>query len=250
MKRPKHLLCCLLWLSCLTLTSWGNAASPPPTPTPAQTRSEEQGHGYLFEEWVRATFFDNYQSASYTQEWDVAKEANKRYGGVPVSIKFTKYGTSVDLGDALRQFQIDEDFLLIIGYWKQEGSRKRIVNIVAATVTPALWKSLWSPLTRDDLLKLDAVVKDRTLPYRQAQAEAKRIKSAPAFKQAIMTVNPKIDSKRQRRLQCSLRFGTVFERLAPKADPHPLAEPKLFGIPAPEPFLSKARSFNGQREKD
>jgi len=253
MKRLKllRLLCCLMALVWLNLAVWADAPPQPPpepaaapTPRPARVSREVQKHGYLFEEWVHATFFDNYQLENYTQEWDVPATHNKRYGGVPVSIKFTKYGTSVDLGDALRQFHIDQDFLLIIGYWRQEGNRKRIVNLVGATVNPKLWKSLWSPITYDDLTKLDAVVKDRTLEHRRAAAEAKRLKSAPPFTGAVMTVNPKIDDKGQRRLQCSLRFDFVFERLAPKADPRPLTSPQLFGVPAPEPFLSSPRTFN------
>jgi hypothetical protein len=59
----------------------------------------------------------------------------------------------------------------------------------------------------------------------------------------LITLNPKIDSKTQRRLQCSLRFDLVFERLTPKAEPGPQEKPSLFGIPAPEPFLSKPRNF-------
>ncbi len=209
---------------------------------PEAERHEVQHHGYVFEKWVRDTFFDGYEAPSYTQEWDVAKEVNKKYGGLPVSIKMTKYGSSVDLGDALRQYQINEPFLIIIGYWKQEGDRKRLVNIVGATVTPALWQSLWSPVTLADLTRLDTAVKNRNAEPTQARAEAQRIKRQSPFTKALMTVNPKIDDKHQRRLQCSLKFHLVFERLAPKADPQPQAQPQLFGIPAPGPWLSEPRN--------
>jgi hypothetical protein len=63
-------------------------------------------------------------------------------------MKAIQYGTPVDLGDALRQFQIDEEFIFIIAYWVQEGDKKRIVNIVAPTVTPKLHRALWHPVTR------------------------------------------------------------------------------------------------------
>ena len=213
---------------------------------PEDERREIQKHGYIFEKWIRDTFFDGYVLANYTQLWDIPKEVNKRYGNVPVQIKMAKYGTSVDLGDALRQFQINEEFLLIVGYWKQEGARKRIVNIVAASVNPALWKSLWAPVTLEDLKTLDGTIKDRDLTPQQARIEAKRLKSRAPFTRAAMTVNPKIDSKRQRRLQCSLKFDLVFERLAPKADPQPQENPELFGIPTPAPFLSSPRTFRKQ----
>lgn len=214
---------------------------------PEGERHEVQQHGYIFEKWVRDTFFAHYQAPSYTQEWDVAKSANKKYGGLPVSIKTTKYGSSVDLGDALRQFTLNEDFMIIIGYWKQEGPRKRIVNIVAATVTPALWQSLWAPITLQDIKALDAAVKNRAVTPAQARADAHKIKSQPPFTRALMTVNPKIDNKHQRRLQCSLRFDLVFSRLAPKADSSPQEKPALFGIAPPDPFLSAPRTFDGSK---
>ena len=154
---------------------------------------EVQGHGFTFEKWIHDTFFDNYKAGSYTDEWDVSKEFNVNYGGIPVSIKTTKYRSPVGLGDALRQFRIDEDFLLIVGFWQQEANRKRIVNIVAAPITIALWQSLWNPIIEDDLLKLDSTIKDRSLTYQQARVKAQQIKSQPPFTQAHLTVNPKID---------------------------------------------------------
>jgi hypothetical protein len=216
-------------------------ASTPLFARPESERREVQRHGYVFEKWVRDTFFDGYKAPSYTQEWDVAATANKKYGGMPVSIKTAKYGSSVDLGDALRQYSIHEAFLIIIGYWQQDGENKRIVNIVAATVEPALYHKLWEPIALEDLRRLDATVKNRVLTPQQAREAARKIKSAPPFTKAVMAVNPKIDSKHQRRLQCSLSFKEVFEYLAPKADPRPQPSPQLFGIAAPEPFLSAPR---------
>lgn len=204
---------------------------------------EVQGHGFTFEKWIHETFFDSYKSRSYTEEWDVGKEFNVSYGGVPVSIKTAKHGSPVGLGDALRQFRINEDFLLIVGFWRQEENKKRIVNIVAAPITVGLWRSLWHPITSEDLQKLDATIKDRTLTYQQARTEAQRIKSQPPFTQAHITVNPKIDSKTQRRLQCSLGFSTLFSAVAPDADQTAVEVPKLFGVESIEAFLSNPRVF-------
>lgn len=209
---------------------------------------EVQNHGYQWEKWVRDTFFEGYEGA-YTQEWDVAKEANKKYGNVPVSIKFTKYGTSVDLGDALRQFAIDEKFMIIIGYWKQEGNRKRVVNIVAPVLTPEQWQKMFEPIRKEDLQKLDSTVKNRDLTPREAALEASKMKREAPFTKALMTLNPKIDTKGQRRLQCSLRFDYVFKYLAPEADRAAQEKPQLFGIEAPPPFVSNPRQFKKDEEK-
>lgn len=204
---------------------------------------EVQQHGLVFEAWVRDTFFDGYKPASYTQKWDIPAAQNKTHGGVPVNPKAAKYGTPVDLGDALRQFRIAEPFILVIGFWRQEGDEKRFVHIVAPRIEPASWKKLWGPVTLADLEKLDAVIKDKSLTPEQARAAALKIKNAPPFTHSVIVVNPKIDSKTQRRLQCSLRFEDVFKFLAPGADSRAQEHAALWGVEFPQPIASKPRAF-------
>ncbi|MFA7006521.1 MAG: hypothetical protein WC429_20935, partial [Verrucomicrobiia bacterium] len=90
---------------------------------PEEDRREVQRHGYVFEKWVRDTFFGGYVQPDYTQKWDIPKEINKNHGGLPCNMKAIKYGTPVDMGDALRQFQVDEPFILIIAFWQQEDDK-------------------------------------------------------------------------------------------------------------------------------
>jgi hypothetical protein len=215
---------------------------------PESERREVQRHGYVFEKWVRDTFFEGYEAPSYTQEWDVAASANKRYGGLPISIKTAKYGSSVDLGDALRQYSINENFMIIIGYWKQEGAKKRFVNIVAVRVDEQKYHELWQPIAWADLQRLDALVKNRALTSQQARDAARTMKRLVPFSKAVMDVNPKIDDKAQRRLQCSMSFKEVFQYLAPTSDASVQVSPKLFGVAAPEPFLSMPRQYT-KKEK-
>ena len=207
---------------------------------PAQ---EVQQHGLVFETWVRDTFFDGYRPASYTQKWDIPAAANKLHGGVPVNPKAAKYGTPVDLGDALRQIAIDEPFILVIGYWRQEGDAKRFVNLVAPRIEPAVWKKLFGPVTLADVRHLDAVIKDKSLTPAAARAAALKIKNAPPFTESVIVFNPKIDSKSQRRLQCSLRFADVFRHLAPAADRTAQERPTLWGVEFPQAVASKPRTF-------
>jgi len=211
---------------------------------PAGHAQEVQSHGLVFEAWVRDEFFAGYRPPSYTQKWDIPAAINKTHGGVPVNPKATKYGTPVDLGDALRQFDIAEPFILVIGYWRQEGDEKRFVNIVAPRLDPAAWKKLWGPVTRADLEKLDALIKDRSLDYREARARAQAMKQSAPFNRSVIVLNPKIDSKTQRRLQCSLRFEDVFKLLSPEADAKPQDRPTLWGVEFPSTVTSKPREFS------
>jgi hypothetical protein len=207
---------------------------------------EVQSHGLLFEKWLRDTFFGGYTPKGYTQKWDIPPEANPDHGGIPVNPKAIKYGTPIDLGDALRQFEIvekNERFLLIVGFWDQASKReKRWVNVQAIEVTPVTWARLWSPLRRVDLERLIAVIKDKSLSLEEARERAKQIKNQPPFTEAIMQVNPKIDGS-QRRLQCSVRFDDFFKHLAPGQDAARQDQPKVFGVPIPKQFESEARKI-------
>lgn len=202
---------------------------------------EEQAHGLVFEAWVRDTFFDGYRPPGYTQKWDIPADVNRDHGGIPVNPKATKYHTPVDLGDALRQFDINEPFLLVIGYWEQTGPTKRFVNIVAARVEPATWRQLWGDLRREDLERLDALIKDRTQPPAEVRRAAQALKRTEPYANSIIVLNPKIDANGQRRLQCSLRFEDVFRYLAPDASRARQTPPQLWGVAFTEAITSAPR---------
>lgn len=211
--------------------------------TAAASAQEVQHHGLVFEEWIRTTFFDGYQPARTTQKWDIPAAANRRHGGLPVNPKAARYGTALGLGDALRQFDIDEPFILVAGFWRQEGPTKRFVNVTAVTIHPETWRLLWGPVTRADLERLDALIKDRSLDYREARRRAHALNATPPFSEALITLNPKIDSKTQRRLQCSLRFDHFFDLLAGDADRDESDIPSLWGVPLPGGLTSAPRAF-------
>lgn len=207
----------------------------------AASAQEVQWHGLVFEKWVRGTFFEGYQPASHTQRWDIPAAANQAHGGVPVILRTGKHGTAIVLGDALRQYEIDEPFMLIVGFWSQAGEEKLVVNIAAPVISPALWRQLWAPVTYADLRRLDALIKDQGPSIEELRKLALKMKNSPPFSEAVMQVNPKIGTDGQRRLQCSLRFADFFQLLVPGGNPKPQAHPTLFGVEYPGPIASKPR---------
>lgn len=208
---------------------------------------EVQSHGLFFEKWLRDTFFEGYEPKGYTQKWDIPATANKRHGLIPVNPKATKYGTPIGLGDALRQYDIAEPFLLIVGFWQQvTPQEKRWVNVQAVRVEPKVWRSLWGELTRTDLAELEAVIKDKSLTLEQARKKAQQLKAEPRFQSAVIQLNPKID-RSQRRLQCSLRFDAFFDHLAPQADRAVQKTPQIFGVTVPVKFQSAPRVLTSER---
>ena len=210
---------------------------------------EVQYHGLTFEKWVRDTFFENYEG-SYIQKWDIPPEKNTQecipseYRNLPVSVKTAKYGSPIGLGDVLRQRGIDVPFLMIVGFWKQKTpSEKWFEEIGVALLATPTWSGLWGSLSFDDIAEIDLRIKDLTLPYATARKTATDWKNSCVGRSgAEIVINPKIDSKRQRRIQCSIPFNT-FWRIAGRI-PMPTNSPSLFGVSFENPVISGSRSFN------
>ena len=196
--------------------------------------AEVQRHGLDFENWIRETFTNNAHGGSMTAKWDILNPSYKAkfarqvatYRGLPVSIKTCKYGTPINFGDALRQYGNTEDFLLIVGFWLRAGDGKKFVSVKAAKVTHKVWHQLFAEvitpgeLKKDRLSseeikkkieKLDLTIKS-TARYRDARKKAREEKEK--LPQMEIVLNPKIDSKNQRRLQCSLPFQTFWAKFA------------------------------------
>jgi hypothetical protein len=161
---------------------------------------------------------------------------NPEPDGGPVSIKTAKWNSAIGFGDARRQFEVNHKFTLIVGFWEQDGLRKRIVKIALVVIAPTLWVSLWKPIKFADLEKLDKQIKDRSRSYKEARLLAQRAVSASPFSDSIFRVNPKIDSKTQRRLQCSLTQEKFFNYLAPNINRDKEDDPVLWEQPF-RPFL-------------
>jgi hypothetical protein len=209
---------------------------------------EVQAHGFSFEKWVRDHFFSAY-SGAYMQKWDVPPDRNTdatvpaQFHNLPVSIKTAKLGSPIGLGDVLRQRQIDRDFLMIVGFWEQRTkTEKWIVDIGCAAFDSASWQSLWGQLTLAELQQIDAMVKNMGEHYSTVRAKAQQWKAKPAVQTSTLVINPKIDSKTQRRIQCSLPYTTFWKHAGRK----PAAQnyPELWRHVFPNPINSSARTFN------
>ena len=206
---------------------------------------EVQLHGFDFENWIKRTFFADF-TVSYSHKWDIPAEFNnmeiipKEFRHLPVSIKTCKNRSPIGFGDALRQFKNKEDFLLIVGFWEQSGANKNLVAVEAAKIAAQNWRNLFQPLTEENLKLLDSTIKNKEAHYSEVRKAAKEIKNN--FPLSKMILNPKIDSKIQRRLQCSLPFSVFWNDVVQK-EAYRNIECELFGERVPNPFVSGVRSF-------
>ncbi len=193
-----------------------------------------QQHGMDFEKWIKTTFFKSYHQTGYTDKWDALNVEFKKetlkytsnFLGLPVSMKTCKYGAPIGFGDAIRQFDNTQDFLLIVGFWLSSGLGKKFLSVKAVKVTKAEWHKLFAEAVTEEELEKDRLKPeeierkiyglDRTIKLTSSYLDAR--KQAKAEKKALpkmeIVLNPKIDSKNQRRLQCSLPFHIFWEKFA------------------------------------
>ena len=183
------------------------------------------------------------------QKWDVPPDHNRHPAvpeslrGLPVSIKTAKIGSPIGLGDVLRQRQIDHDFLMIVGFWAQRSpTEKWFVDIGCVLFRAADWEALWGRLTLAEIAVIDAAVKKQGTHYSVVRAEAQKWKRSVLQRGCTLVINSKIDSKTQRRIQCSLPNAALWS--AAGRAPQKLDAPELWGHVFPNPVISSARTFN------
>lgn len=183
--------------------------------------AENQEHGFIFQDWVRRSHYPNCPPTGYGAEWDIpashAYGANlpQEFSGLPVSVKTCKWDTAINLADALRQRSISQTFAMIVGFWVQTSSaQKNWVSIRAAIFRPADWNACWGQYDIESVRELDEIVKDTSTHYTLARNRAKEWKLArPAPEDHSIRLNQKIDSKGQRRVQCTMPFSSFWSHI-------------------------------------
>ena len=175
-------------------------------------QTERQAHGFIFQNWVIGKFLN----MAYTTKWDIPAKVNS-LTHKSISIKIAKWKSSVYLGDALRQFNIDEDFEMLIAFYVNNRDKKKIINMQLINISLNKWKELWGNMSREKLIELNNLIKSskgRGLIGKELDEFRKLIqdnkKELLKNYNGKITLHPKIDSKTQRRLQCTISFNTLF----------------------------------------
>jgi hypothetical protein len=169
--------------------------------------TESQAHGFTWEKSVLEGVYGitEPQVGGYTRVHDVSPEENK-LDGAAVSIK-TAGSSSVDMGDARRVFQAcssGEPFHLLLLQYEQEVSEKVLKSVSYVDLTSSA-KELFGNLTLEDIAAMHAHLKE--IPTGRASIDTRteyKVRAAElSRKSGAISLRPKVDSKKQRRLQCS-----------------------------------------------
>lgn len=178
---------------------------------------ESQFHGFEFEDKIIESITglnkNEYQKLlnnKYTSSMDIVKGIKSEYD---YSIKVSKNKTGIGGGDILRFFNhSQEGFKLIVGVWEQKTQTTKVYNtIYEFDIQKKDFEILWKNISYKELESFVSYVK--SIPSgKKAQKENSKIwkeKRKLIYEECgkgIVDIAAKIDSKTQRRVQCSLNL--------------------------------------------
>jgi hypothetical protein len=210
--------------------------------------SSNQSHGQLWDDLIRMAFYPTELTYSATGKWDVYSVCDKIHN-LNTNIK-TIQGDTIYLSDARRIFEINETFRLVLVNYEQVGDWKVFTQLLEYWITPDHLKSLFGSIQIDCVERIHngiASFGPGEENAKQARAYAKaEIEKLKDLGNAIQ-LNPKIDSKNQRRLQCSVSKKDL-SRIVEPVMTYEL-EASLFKVWSP-PRKRKDKSVEADSEQD
>jgi hypothetical protein len=177
--------------------------------------TNNQHHGKKFEDLIKSCgLFSGSADGGRlpTARFDIEAKYDKSLA-LPTSIKSTG-SNIVGLSDARGFFSTTEKYRMLVGRYRQVGPYKQFHNVHEFVLTPEILAKLRGEVTLEDVAAFHHGLLLTSFPvgsHETARKWARQRKAELANKRSMITLNPKIDRKRQRRLQCSLRLLELIE---------------------------------------
>ena len=175
---------------------------------------EVQAHGNKFEDIVTRERtglskkeYDGLKKNGYTSSFDLSKGLKVDYNA---SIKTTGNNT-ICCSDILRMMK-HNDYRLIVGCYNQVGDQKIFHTQYEFFIQPNDYLTLWGDM---DFQRVEFFVNYvKSIPQgAKARDDSKLVRDnlqeSVSCDKALYTINPKVDSKKQRRVQCSLKLDEL-----------------------------------------
>ena len=159
--------------------------------------------------------YDSMKDNGYTSSMDIVKGL---HSDKDVSIKTAK-GRKVDCGDILRR-RSETEYDIIIGVWDQVGDKKIFHTEYTFHIKPEHETLLWGRMSYEKLREFNEYIKsipEGRTAQQETKVERQVLKTITEDADAQMKIHPKVDSKKQRRVQCSfnidrlIRAGVEYE---------------------------------------
>ena len=177
---------------------------------------EVQAHGNYFEDLkIRELTgfskdeYDSMKDNGYTSSMDIVKGL---HSDKDVSIKTAK-GRKVDCGDILRR-RSETEYDIIIGVWDQVGDSKIFHTEYTFHIKPEHETLLWGRMSYEKLREFTEYIKsipEGRTAQKETKVERQVLKTITEDVDAQMKIHPKVDSKKQRRVQCSFNIDKLIK---------------------------------------
>jgi len=173
-----------------------------------QDFTQSQAHGLFWDNEIREKVFELPKCKNDTKKYDICCEENKYNHSENVSIK-TSSNNNIDCGDILRFFNgdFDNNYTIILIRYTQLNNQKKINEIIEINYNLELRNYLFGSITEDILTNYVKLIK--TIPNGPVNTEVKqtykKLKTQLQNEHNMrINISPKVDSKTQRRVQCSI----------------------------------------------
>jgi len=175
--------------------------------------TRNQLHGKKFEDLIKACgLFSGSADGGRTviAKFDIEARFDKNLG-LPTSIKSTGSDT-VGLSDARRFWGMDDDFRMIVGRYEQHGTIKTFSVVHEILLSNDDLRELRGNISYKEVTDFHDGMSLNRFPaghHDEARLWAQQQKKILESQHSSVILNPKIDSKSQRRLQCSIALPTL-----------------------------------------
>jgi hypothetical protein len=170
---------------------------------------QSQSHGFILAEYpIREKVFGIPPESNNTDTHDIPCEKNKFDPNENISIKATG-GLYIDCGDILRFFNYDmkkKNTIICVKY-VQTLDKKMIKKIYEINYNQEMHRYLFGTITIEELTEYVNFVKNIKSGKCDKETRKKYIsekKRLQKYHNMKINISPKVDSKSQRRVQCSI----------------------------------------------
>lgn len=176
--------------------------------------TEVQHHGNAFEDikmreltGISKDEYDKLKPNGYTSSFDLVEGVIVSYNG---SIKTTGKKT-VECADILKRM-LEKQYKLIVGCYTQQSNNKLFHTEYEFFITPDDYSKLWGTMNYENVKTFVEFVKN--IPHgkegqKNTLKKRKILQEQVQCKNSLMKINPKVDSKNQRRVQCSFKLDEM-----------------------------------------
>lgn len=171
--------------------------------------TQSQAHGLFWDNEIREKVFGLPSCKNDTKKYDISCFENKYDNNENISIKVSS-NNNIDCGDILRFYNGDfsHKYTIILIKYLQNGNQKTINKIIEIDYNEELRNYLFGTITEEILTNYVNIIKAIPKGQKVSEEIKKDYINLKTQLQNIhkmnINISPKVDSKSQRRVQCSI----------------------------------------------